>query len=329
MDVTFIMPGEDLAALRKLEPDREWAEFVTGERAWVLQTYLRLHAAGMPVILADHLPHDGIAIFSSKQRRQLLARQRHLRTRALLVAIREDVNSTPFADVELVQNASQARSGRALLVPLWPQPGMIPRSAARGETLVNVAYKGFAGNLDPSFRDPQWLEFLERRGLAWQVDAVQYGGAQSAHGGLAWNDFSTTDLIVAVRPHDAAGHPRKPATKLYNAWLAGVPCLLGPELAYRDLRQDPLDYLEVRDSREAAAAIDALLADRARYAAMIEHGRRRAAAYTVTACVERWRELVTHTLPQLATAAPPSRCHRPLWLRQLLGRLKRAARSSP
>jgi hypothetical protein len=323
MTTCFVMPEENLTALGQLDPDRDWQQFVTGERAWILQTFLRLQNAGMPVELKDRLPLTGVAIFSSKHRRRLLAMQRTLRTRALLVATREDVNSTPFADIDIVQNPSQARPRKALLMPHWPQPGLIPRDAQRGNTLLNVAYKGFAGNLHPSFRDAEWLQFLEQRGLRWQADAVRYSGASAEHGGLSWNDFSATDLIVAVRPDDPGSHPRKPATKLYNAWQARVPCLLGPELAYRALRRDPLDYLEVRDRFEAAAAIDALLQQPERYRAMIEHGSERAREFSVAAITDRWRELIMSTLPALA-ADRPGRVH-PLWLRQLYGRIQRAS----
>jgi hypothetical protein len=324
MNVYFVLAGEtDFAALQCLDPDRDWQHFITGERAWVLQTFLRLQAAGVPVQLIDRLPEDGIAIFSSKQRKLLLQQQRHLRTTALLVAIREDVSSTPYAHLDLVQNPSQVRSGRAILMPLWPQPGLIPRDVQRGDTLVNIAFKGFSGNLHPSFGSAEWRGFIARRGLTWTADAVPYTGARTQHSGLYWNDFSTTDLIVAVRPDDPRGHPRKPATKLYNAWLAGTPAILGPEVAYRALRRDPLDYIEVRDSREAAAAIDALLSDRARYRAMIEHGRARSHEFSVPAIIRLWQELIDTTLARHASAIA-NRAPRPLWWRHLRGRIRLA-----
>ena len=50
MPVTFFLPGEpDLERLRGLDPERDWSEFVRGEHAWILQTYLRLRGAGRPV----------------------------------------------------------------------------------------------------------------------------------------------------------------------------------------------------------------------------------------------------------------------------------------
>ena len=42
----------------------------------------------------------------------------------------------------------------------------------------------------------------------------------------------------------------KPASKLVNAWHAGVPALLGPEPAYQALRMQ-FDYIEIRSPEDA------------------------------------------------------------------------------
>ena len=58
MRATFYLPDEsDLDRVRALDPDRDVIEFTRGQRAWVLQTYLRLAAAGHPVDIAKE-PHN-------------------------------------------------------------------------------------------------------------------------------------------------------------------------------------------------------------------------------------------------------------------------------
>jgi len=59
---------------------------------------------------------------------------------------------------------------------------------------------------------------------------------------IDWPDFREADLILAVRPGDRRRATNKPASKLVNAWLAGVPALLGPEVAYRELRRSELEW---------------------------------------------------------------------------------------
>ena len=67
MRATFFLPGEaDLERLRHLDPDRDVPEFATGQRAWILQTYARLAAAGHPVDLASVPPRDGVLVFHAK-----------------------------------------------------------------------------------------------------------------------------------------------------------------------------------------------------------------------------------------------------------------------
>lgn len=320
--VTFLLHGEPLEQLARLDPDRDWREFVTGERAWILQTFLRLRAAGAPVRLASELPAEGIVVFSSKQRR-LLLRQQRTATAALLIGVREDVGEALVADLEVVQNAHQSDARRRFFIPFWPQPGMIARDPGRGTRIENVAFKGFLGNLHPAFREAPWLQFLRNQGIRWLADAAPYKRNAVDAAALEWNDFREIDLIVAVRAPDRELHPRKPATKLYNAWLAGVPALLGPEVAYRELRHSPLDYIEVASPEEARVAIERLRAQPDLHAQMVAHGQTRGAEFKISAVVARWREFLFATVPPLLERTDVTRWRgRPLrakeWSRRAL-----------
>ena len=52
-------------------------------------------------------------------------------------------------------------------------------------------------------------------------------------------------------------------TKLSNAWLAGVPAIVGPEPAYLQLRRDELDMCLATDARGVLAALSRLVRNRA------------------------------------------------------------------
>ena len=165
MQVTFVLasaePAEELATL---DPDRDWREFTTGEYNWILQPYLRLRASGYPVTFAADLPEQGIAVFSSKQRRLLAAR--HARTQLTLVGTRQDLGEALIADFEVVQNRHSASGARRYFIPHFPQPALIARDPARGDRIETLAYKGLSGNLHPEFHDSAWREFLAARGFA-------------------------------------------------------------------------------------------------------------------------------------------------------------------
>lgn len=243
----------------------------------------------------------------------------------VLVGIRADNREPLIADFEVVQNGRFADDRRRFFIPHWPQPGLIPRDPARGAAVSRIAYKGFDGNLDPEFRSPAWTGFLAENGIDWVVDSVEFAGRATDRLALEWPDFRTVDLVLAVRPRGGR-ETSKPATKLVNAWIAGVPALLGPELAFRELRRSELDYLEVSSLDEARAAVRRLLDDPGLYRAMVENGRRRAAELTGEVLVRKWTSLLFERIPALA-ATPRGRLTRRLplpvkvsarWLARLL-----------
>jgi hypothetical protein len=313
-----------LPCLRELDPDSDWREFVSTTSAWVLQTFLRLKQAGLDVELRDSLPDGGVAIVSTGDYRGLL-RHRWSSTNATLVATRGSYKRTPaFADIEIVQNPAQADGRRRFMVPHWPQPGLMPRDPGRGTTIRRACFKGFPDNLRPDFRGPEWIEFLRSHGIEWLQDAVPYAEVRAQSGALNWPDYRTVDLIVAVRPANPSLYPDRPATKLYNGWLAGVPCILGPESAYRALRRDELDYIEVSNAEEARAAVRRLQNEPGLYRAMVERGHARAAEFTVERVTSAWHRLLFERLPARVATDPWLRSMRglPLQVRQVAGRVR-------
>jgi len=315
--VVFFLPGEsDLAALAALDPDREPGPFQRGERAWILQSYLRLRRRGAPVELADAVPPAGLVVFHAKHEKAL-RRALPAAGAPVLVGVRADNREPLAAEFEILQNGRWADGHRRFALPHWPQPGLVPRDRARGERLERVAYKGFVENLAPEFRAASWQRELSAMGIDWQLDAIAFRGT-ATDGTLArWADYREVDAVLAVRPARRGREHSKPATKLVNAWLAGTPALLGPEYAFRELRRSPLDYLEVADAAAARAALARLRDEPGLYRAMVEQGAARAREVDVDAVARRWEELLFDRLPALAAERARSRRRRwPLALRR-------------
>ncbi len=299
-DITFFLADDkDLGSLRGLDPDEAWRTFSCGQYNWVLQTYLRLARAGVPVELSDRLPQRGLAVFHARQRRSVMAQGRPP-AGVILVGLRGDNRDPLIADFEVLQNGHFADGRRRFFVPHWPQPGLLPREPGRGATIRRIEYKGWTGNLDPGFQTPEWERFLGERGIEWRIDGANFSRDDERPIEFDWRDYRSVDLLLSVRPPRRRHRYSKPASKLYNAWLAGVPALLGPEYALREIRRSSLDYVEVTGVEEAKDAVRRLTNDPELYQAMVRHGFVRAAEYRVEATLERWIELLTETIPALA-----------------------------
>lgn len=322
MTTTFFLdvPDAALADWRALDPDREPQRLVLGEHYWIVLSYLRLRAAGLDVRLDNDVPATGPVLFYAGDKRALWRRYRRNRSRALLVAVRSDRHPVGFADVEVVQNAESADGRRALHVPHWSQPGLVARDPARGDRPRTILYPGTPRNLHPGFNEAAWLEFLDRHGLRFQCHAAAADGTPPDY-----HDFREVDLLLATRPSGARLVRNKPAWKLFNAWLAGVPALLGPESGYRELREGPLDFIEVDGPDAAMVEIGRLLDDPGLYRAMVDNGLRRGAGFTDAATAGRWRLLIEDVLEprarQLAGRPVPGWRRR---ARDLSMRLRRA-----
>ena len=311
--VTFFLDADDaaLAAWRGLRPDREPQRMVLGEDYWIVQTWARLRDAGMPVVLDDRVPDEGVVVFYAGDKRAVWKRLRK-DSRVLLAAVRSDRHPVGFADVEIVQNASSADGVRTLHVPHWPQAGLLPRDPQRGARVRNVLFPGTPQNLHPGFAGERWQRFLAERGLGFRCHYANEGATAPA-----WNDFRDVDVMLAVRPAEMGLVPHKPAWKLFNAWLAGVPAILGPEAGYRELRLNPLDYLEAGDPDAAMQALARLLDEPDLYRAMVANGAVRGAEFTMDATLQRWQRL----LARLAAL-----CADPAWRPQSrLARMRREA----
>jgi hypothetical protein len=181
-------------------------------------------------------------------------------------------------------------AGRLLVesatIPLWPQPGLLPRDPARGDRFETIAYMG---NPRQFLEDAPVLEAQIRDlGLRWAMPPPEQ-----------WHDYRAVDAAVAVRPLDTAAAKlkesapfldpdRKPASKLVNAWRAGVPAIVSPESAHADLRRSELDYLEARTVPDIVARLTRLRDDVPFRRAMADNARQRGVEFQASRNVRAW-----------------------------------------
>jgi hypothetical protein len=294
--VFFLADEPDIDTIRTLDPDRDPDQFRVGERSWIAQTYLRLRSAGWPVDLSDRPPERGLVVFHAKHK-HALATVASSRPDLIFVAIRADNSSPLLADFEVLQNGRFDDGRTRFRMPHWPQSGLVPRDPGRGARVETVGYMGFEENLHPDFLDERWAAGLAELGVEWKPRMPRFRSTNRA-GSVDWESYRDLDLVLAVRPFRRELEYAKPATKLVNAWRAGVPALIGPEFPCREIRRDPRDYIEVRGRADALAAVRRLRDDHELYLDMVANGAERAREFSFEDITGQWGQLLFETIPQ-------------------------------
>jgi hypothetical protein len=247
-------------------------------QAWIFQTALELESSMPSVSLVSELPSHGVVVALSGN----LPPGLPATPGRFLLDVVADGCPHPSAQLHICQNPLQARHlPNAVFIPHWPQPGLIPRDPSRRDLWENVRFYGDAANLDPGIADPGFAHHLKE-----SLD-LDFGVVDVA----AWHDYSQTDCVLAVRRPGI--HPHKPATKLYNAWLAGVPFLGGKESAFLEEGRPGVDFLAVTDATGALAALELLATSPTTRNQLVENGFAAAINRSPHATASRWHSLLT------------------------------------
>ena len=266
----------DLDAWSESDIDRNAGRFRSGIDVWIVQTYLHvrdaLAADGWTVALSDRFEAGAICVAHWDE----LHRPRWRAPRSYLIGVRADRPPLLVADKVVRQNTLVPDAAGRVGIPLWPQPGIRPRRPERGNDVRRVGYFGRLA-MAPSF----FSDSLFRR----ELDVLGLEFVPSEHD---WQDYRDVDVVIAFRTAPPSLLLHKPVTKLSNAWLAGVPAIVGPEPAYLQLRTDENDMCVAHDGAEVIAELKRLVHEPGHYAAMRERAARRAPAFDVPAIRDRW-----------------------------------------
>ena len=266
----------DLDAWRESDIDGNAGRFRSGIDVWIVQTYLHvrdaLAADGWSVRLSDRFEPGAICVAHWDELHRLRLRA----PRSYLVGVRADRPPLLVADWVVRQNTLLADDDRQVGIPNWPQPGIRPRDPSRGDRVRRIGYFGRLAMAPSFFADPAFLATLDALGLEFVPSEND------------WQNYRDIDVVIAFRTAPPSLLCHKPVTKVSNAWLAGVPAIVGPEPAYLQAKRDDLDMFVADDADGVIGALTALVRDPARYRAMRDRARERAVEFDVPAIRERW-----------------------------------------
>ena len=234
-----------------------------------------------------------------------------------LVDIVADSLPHPAAHFYIVQNREHAEQlPNALFMPHWPQSRLMPRDSARGARFENVVFFGDVENLAKEFTSMRWIQRLQQElGLTFKIQSP-----------AQWHDYRDVDCVIGIRDFSTSLHLHKPATKLYNAWLAGVPFIGGRDSAYASDGHPGEDYLVATSLEEVFQCLKRLKEEVALRGMLVENGFQIGKAFTKEATLERWKKVIQETLPALALKHQKEiqkkrRCH--LFLNSILHWVKK------
>ena len=254
-----------------------------------IQTYLRLKSNNFPCEIIDSIPDQGILI---AHRDVLPNDPRLLNKNLLVVCIKAERTPHPFASLHVVQNPIEKKElspcWNPFYIPHWAQRDLIKRDENRGDKFENIAYFGRKVNMAPELKSSTWVEQIEQLGLNW-VPVTE-----DEH----WSNYSHVDAILAVRSFDRQTYDAKPATKLFNAWRAGVPAIVGNDSAFSAEQRSDLDFIQVTTVEDAIEAMKQLRDNAQLRKAMAENGFRRAKEIEFEMITKIWENFVSnHAMP--------------------------------
>ena len=253
----------------------------------IYQSWFWLTQAGLSCDLVTQPPKEGIVIFISNY----FSPQSVLSPQLFYVDVVADSLLLPNTHFHLMQNRAQAQlTPHSLFMPHWPQPNLIPRNPRRRSRFEKISFFGDLQNLATELKSPEWKGRL-RRELG-----VFFDFKNSRH----WHDYSDTDAVLAIRNFSRASHHHKPSTKLYNAWLAGVPFIGGRDSAYARDGRPGIDYLVATSPEQVIKHLRRLKENDLWRQQLVAHGHESAALFSRETTLARWRELVEKKLPTLA-----------------------------
>jgi hypothetical protein len=263
-----------------------------GTNSWLVQTYLQL---------ARHLRHAGVSCSIGEEfqpgavniaHRDTLSRLRFAYLECYVIGIRADRAQLKLCDFEVLQNEIEPDSEVQMGIPLWPQPGILPRRAERAGKLECIAYFGRTGTAAAWLQSARFQERIGALGARFEIRENR------------WFDYQDVDVILAHRLEAPVMVTHKPPSKLINAWLAETPAMLGDEPAFVNLRRSPLDYLSVGNPDDVVHSLLRLKNQPLLFDQMVKNGRDRALEYNAAALRQRWLDLLLKRLIPAYLAAP-------------------------
>lgn len=256
-------------------------------QSWIYQTWVLLQRADIYCRLLHCLPAKGIFISQSQSVPPWFTPSE----KVFFIDVPADGPPHEKAHLHLVQNKTQLSTlPKSHFMPHWPQPHLMKRDPNRGDRFEHVVYFGSPFNISKELTTDTWCERLKKElGITFRfLDRSD-----------SWHDYRHVDAVIAIRSFSKLIHHNKPAAKLYNAWLAGVPFIGGCDSAYATDGIPGKNYLVAETPEEVFFHLKKLKEDRDFRNMLVSEGEKSGENFTQQATLQRWKELLEVTVPNM------------------------------
>jgi hypothetical protein len=271
MRYVFLSPPSNLESLDIRGARRI---FNDGRHCWSTLTYLNLKKYGFKCDLRDEPEIDAVNIAHGRYWRELPIERNCFR-----VSCDADWPILKWANYTILQNPVDANRRSTCWLPLWPQSGLIERKSP--ENILdsgNIGNRvGYFGRVDNALLFRKFADLCQQHGLEF-----------IAKGPDVWNDFSDVDFAISLRFLSSRRIRKKPASKLVNAWLAGVPFIAMSEPAFVAIGDAMSDWIECKTAEDVITSVIRLREDTNLYNALVRNGREKSRNFTEAATAQKW-----------------------------------------
>jgi hypothetical protein len=221
-----------------------------GLEIWIHITYyMLLHKSKLiEPILTQEIPDEGIVVFHKGFSPKEIKPNKN----QYFICVQADYGRHKFAQMHLVQNPYQVSnfklSRRSFFdntfsfsssnyITLWPQPSIIKRSLDRNISINNISFYGNIEQVEKGLEE-YLTGFCKKNGLQYTPK----------YDPLSWNDYSSTDITLAIRSFDNNSYYHKPFSKLVNAVIADCLVIAAPESSSLFFKEKYFPKLPIVDS---------------------------------------------------------------------------------
>jgi len=268
--------------------------FKNGKEVHILKTYKILQCTSLNLSLSECLDKKAINIMHRDDYDAEMTKEH------FIVCSRADKEPAFSAQIEILQNGLHANGKNRFFIPHWPQDGIIPRDPER-DKIEKLTFFGKKCHVFPELKSERFKEFCRKYGLVFEINEQD------------WHDYSSTDVVIAVRDGFPFYLDSKPAHKLLNSWIAGVPAILNPEYGYIEAIAGENEVIFVNSIHDVMVRIKGLIDSPDLYNKIVNNGNRRAKEFSFDRIASEWELL----LKKIETS------HYPKW--QAMSKLRKAA----